>query len=201
MTKISHTAARLQLAKQRQMTSLIDQEILSHSTKMMFTKADWVPLYFDRGNKVTSDDGQMSAYRAVTLKGELLWMVFTPTKECGYHASCSDPFEAMECAQTSWANRRALRQDWDQVEHTARDLLTGRKRFDVRIEDLAASPLCTLGIEGFRATCGMKRVTRIPGWFAALLMKIEPQMGFVIHAAMQRHAASQAVAVGEHAAA
>lgn len=57
MTKISHTAARLQLAKQRQMTSLIDQEILSNSTDMKFTKADWVPLYFDLGNKVTSDDG------------------------------------------------------------------------------------------------------------------------------------------------
>jgi len=72
MTKITHTAARLQLAKQRQMTSLIDQEILSHSTDMVFTKADWVPLYFDRGNKVTSDNGQMAAYRAMTLKGELL---------------------------------------------------------------------------------------------------------------------------------
>ncbi len=201
MTKISHTAARLQLAKQRQMTSLIDQEILSNSTDMKFTKADWVPLYFDLGNKVTSDDGQMAAYRAVTLKGELLWMVFTPTKECGYHASCSDPFEAMERAKASWANRRAVRLEWDLVERTARDLLTARQRFDVRIEDLEASPLCTLGIEGFRAAIGMKRVTRIPGWLAALLMKVEPQMGFVIHAAMQRHVAAQSVELNVHAAA
>lgn len=196
MTKITHTAARLQLAKQRQMTSLTDQEILSHSTEMVFTKADWVPLYFDRGNKVTSDDGQMAAYRAVTLKSELLWMVFTPTKECGYHASCSDPFETMERAKASWAERRAVRQEWDLVKSTARDLLTARQRFDVRIEDLVASPLCSLGIEGFRSAIGMQRVTRIPGWLAALLMKVEPQMGFVIHAAMKRHAATHASTQG-----
>ncbi len=197
MTKISHTAARLKLAKQRQMTSLMDQEILSHSTDMVFTKADWVPLYFDRGNKVTSDDGQMSTYRAVTLKGELHWMVFTPKKACGYHAFCSDPFEAMEQAKACWAHRRAVRQDWDQVQRTARDLLTGRQRFDVRMEDAEASPLCTLGIEGFRAAIGIKRINRMPGWLAALLMKIEPQMGFVIHAAMQRHAASKTIENGE----
>jgi hypothetical protein len=47
----------------------------------------------------------------------------------------------------------------------------------------------------------MKRVTRIPGWLAALLMKVEPQMGFVIHAAMQRHVAAQSVELNVHAAA
>lgn len=198
MTKISHTAARLQLAKQRQMTSLIDQEILSHGSDMVFSKADWVPLYFDRGNKVTSDDGQLTAFRAVTLKGQLLWLVFTPGKTLGYHASCSDPFEAMEHAQNSWANRRAVRQEWDRVERTARDLLTARQRFDVRIEDVVASPLCTLGIEGFRSAIGMNRVTRIPGWIAALLMKIEPQMGFVIYAAMQRQSLEQGYEIAEH---
>lgn len=191
MTQITHTAARLTLAKQRQMTSLIDQEIASHGTDMTFSKADWVPLYFDRGNAVTSDDGLLTAYRAVTLKGALLWLVFTPGKVRGYHASCDDPFEAMERAEHSWAQRRAVRKDWDTVESTARDLLVGRQRFDVRIEDLKASPLCALGIEGFRSAIGLGRVTRIPGWVAALLMKIEPQMGFVIHAAQHRHEATQ----------
>ena len=37
----------------------------------------------------------------------------------------------------------------------------------------------------------MGRFNRMPGWLAALAMKIEPQMGFVIHAAMQRHAKAQ----------
>ena len=123
-------------------------------------------------------------------------MVFTPTKECGYHASCSDPFEAMERAKASWAERRAVRQEWDIVKSTARDLLTARQRFDVRIEDLVASPLCSLGIEGFRCAIGMQRVTRIPGWLAALLMKVEPQMVFVIHAAMKRHTATRELAQG-----
>lgn len=191
MTKISHTAARLMLAQQRPMTSLMEKEILAEGSDMVFDKADWVPLYMDRGHCITSDCGKMKAYRSITLKGQLLWMVFTPGKIKGYHALANDPFEAMEQAQDSWANRRAVRQDWNEVKRTARDLIWGRQRFDVRLEDLEACPLCTLGIEGFRSAVGLGRVRRIPGRLAALLMMIEPQMGFVIHAAMQRQAGVQ----------
>lgn len=201
MTKLSHTTARLTLAKQRQMTSLIEKEIIAQSTDMVFEKSDWVPLYFDRGNKVTSDCGQIAAFRAVSMKGQLLWLVFTSGKTKGYHAACTDPFEAMDEARQTLAHRRAVRQGWADVEQTARDLIAGRQRFDVRIEDVYAAPLCTLGIEGFRSAIGMGRITRISGRMAALLMKIEPQMGFVINAALQRHAATQSVTTSEIAAA
>lgn len=188
MTKLSHSAARLILAKERQMTSLIDKEIAANSDDMVFSKADWVPLYYDLGQKVTSDCGKIFAYRALTLKGQKLWLVFGTGKSHGYHATCADPFVAIERAQLTWAHRRAVKQDWDRVEAMARDLIWGRARFDIRVEDLKASPLCTLGIEGFRSAIGLSRVTRISGRTAALLMKVEPQMGFVLHAAMERHA-------------
>ena len=191
MTKLSHAAARLLLAQTRRMTSLMEIEIASAGPDMVFTKADWVPLYFDRGNGVTSDCGQITAYRAMTLKGHFLWMVFARDKSRGYHASTQDPHDAIDMARQSWAQRRAVRQEWDLVERTARDLIRGRQRFDVRIEDLHASPLCHLGGEGFRRAIGCGRVSRMPGWLAALAMKIEPQMGFVLHAAIQRHAAAQ----------
>lgn len=194
MTKLSPAAARLTLAKQRRMTSLMEKEILAESADMVFYKSDWVPLYYDRGHRVTSDCGQIAAFRALTLKGKFLWLVFAKDKVRGFHAMADDPFEAMEQAKQAWAHRRLVRQEWDTVERAARDLITGRRRFDVCVEDLYASPLCHIGIDGFRRAVGMGRVTRMPGRLAALLMKIEPQMGFVIHAAMQRHAAQNAVA-------
>ena len=191
MTKLSHAAARLQLAQQRKSTSLIDQEIASAGPDMVFTKADWVPLYFDRGNDVSGDRGRIVAFRALTLKGQFLWMVFAQDKARGYHASTDDPFEAIEMAKASWAHRRAVRQEWHVIEATARDLIWGRQSFDVRREDLHASPLCSLGAEGFLAAIGAGRAQRLPGRLAALLMKIEPQMGFVLYEAMQREAAAR----------
>ena len=201
MTKLSHATARLLLAKKRQMTSLIEKEMIAASDALVFDKTDWVPLYLDRGNMVTSDCGTMKAYRALTMKGQPLWMVYTAGKTRGYHAQHDDPFAAMDEARQVCAQRRAVRQNWSQVERTARDLLTGRQRFDILIEDLHASPLCTLGIEGFRGAIGMNRITRMPGWLAAVLMKIEPQMGFVINAAAQRHKDDASARSGEPGAA
>jgi hypothetical protein len=143
MTKLSHNAARLTLAKQRQMTSLLDKEIAAVSSDMMFYKADWVPLYFDRGNKIISDCGQIWAFRAITLQGQFLWLVFNKDKVHGYHGLTKDPHEAIEMANASWAHRRVVRQDWDIVESAARALILGRLHFDVRAEDLhrRAEPL------------------------------------------------------------
>lgn len=188
MTTLSHSTARLLLTQQRRMTSLVDREIASAGPDLVFSKADWVPMYYDRGQSVTSDCGKITAFRALTLRGHFLWMVFARDKARGFHASAHDPLEAIERAQVSWAHRRAVRQEWHLVEATARDLIWGRQRFDVRREDLHASPLCPLGAEGFLRAIGCGTAQRIPGRLAALLMKIEPQMGFVLHAAMQRRA-------------
>lgn len=188
MFNTAHTTARLALAKTRPMTSLMDAEIIAVGEELVFYKSDWVPLYYDLNHKVRSDCGRINAFRARTLKGAFLWLVFTPEKARGYHADCSDPFEAIAMAERSWAGRRAVRANWEMVEQTARDLLAGRQQFDLRVEDLHACPLCTMGIEGFRRKIGLGRVTRIPGWLAALLMKVEPQVGFVIHAAKERQA-------------
>lgn len=192
MTRLSHAAARLALAQQRQMTSLMEKEIIAETPDMVFTKADWVPLYYDRGHKVTSDCGTIWAFRALTLKGQFLWFVLTKDKTHGYHATATDPIAAIEMAKRAWDHRRAVRQDWHKVESTARDLILGRQRFDVRIEDLFNSPLCHIGFEGFRQAVGLGRVKRIPGRLAAILMQIEPQLGFLIHAAWQRHEGARA---------
>ena len=186
MTNSKHTAAKRILANQRQMTSLIEREIISAGEDFVFDRTDWVPLYYDKGYVVTSECGTARAYRAVTTKGQLLWLVFHPNKTRGYHAIESDPVEAIQAAKDAWARRRYVRQNWAEVKSAANDLMLGRQKFEITLEDAEASPLCTLGIQGFLKGIGLPRVRRMSGRLAAMLMKVEPQMGFVIYEAMQR---------------
>ncbi|MGR3493338.1 MAG: hypothetical protein ACU0DW_14905, partial [Shimia sp.] len=59
-----HAAARLLLARQRPMTSLMEQEIAAETSDMEFHCTDYVPLYFDLAHRIESDCAQMVAYRA-----------------------------------------------------------------------------------------------------------------------------------------
>ena len=72
-----------------------------------------------------------------------------------------------------------------------RDLITERRRMPVGIEDTYNPPLCTLGVQGFVTSIGLSRVRRISGWLVALMMKIKPQLGYVID---QAHQHTQVVA-------
>lgn len=187
MTQAKHNAAMKLLADQRQMTSLIEKEIIAQGADFIFYKKDWVPLYYDTNYTVTSDCGMITAYRAATLSGKLLWLVFHPNKTHGYHALDDDPIAAIERAESAWARRAHVRQNWPEVEAAVCDLILGRQKFKIRMEDAEASPLCVLGIEGFMSSIGMANVRQMPGRLAAMLMKVEPQMGFVIYEALQRH--------------
>lgn len=186
MTQLTHIAACERLARERPMTSLIDRDILAESADMIHDKADYIPLYYDLGHAVTSDCGTMTAYRAITMRGELHWLVFTEGKTRGYHGMCEDPFLAIERARAVRVARRKVKSEWAAVEKTARDLIWGRTRFWVTVEDLEASPLCTAGIDAYRTRFGLTRFRRAPGRFVALLMLFEPQIGFILHAAMVR---------------
>ncbi|MEM8576716.1 MAG: hypothetical protein AAGF60_02590 [Pseudomonadota bacterium] len=181
------------LAAARQMTSLIERELLLAAPPFVRDTSDWVKLWYDPGNAKTSECGQMTAYRAVTDGGRTLWFVFTPRKARGYHALTDCHIAAMDMARRAWAQRRAVRADWPAVEALARELRLGRVRLDVRMDDAERSPLCTLGIEGFLRGVGLGRVRQISGRLAAWLMLIEPQMGFVLHEAALRQRAAGGV--------
>lgn len=182
------SALFLRLAAERPQSSLIDREIVSAGVSFVYDSTDWVRLWYDDGHAVTSPCGVLTAHRAITTCGRLLWLVRSTGKRRAYHAWSDDPADAMDEAARAWAHRKAVRADWQRIESLARDLRRGRRRFDVRIEDAHRSPLCTLGIEGFLSSLGMGRVTRISGRLAGWLMLIEPQVGFVIHEAERRHA-------------
>ena len=180
------------LAAERQMTSLIDKEIIANGDAFSFLRSDWVSLFYDQSNYVTSDDGSQTAYRAITTQSEKLWLVFSKGKDRGYHAESDCPFDAFLEARDALDRRRRIRSNWDEVKQLGRDLRCCRISMEVRIEDAEASPLCAMGRRHFLRQMGIRRVKRISGFSLAWLMLIEPQLGFVLRQAALRQAASPA---------
>lgn len=175
------------LAAERQMTSLIDKDFIANGESFTFYRSDWVPLYYDRGNAVTSDDGSQTAYRAITTRGDLLWLVFSAGKTRGYHAEDACPFDACHTARCALNRRRAIKQnDWQEVRQLARALRQRRIKMDVRIADAEASPLCEMGTRYFLRRIGRPSVKRMSGFTLAWLMLLDGQLGFVLHQAAQR---------------
>lgn len=193
-TKADHGQLKSRLTKCRQMMSLIDQEIAAASDDIEHVSENWVPMWVDTGNTVSSDCGQLRAIRAIGFDGTLMWFIKHPDKSHGYHSVEDCPFAAFDDARSAWRRRAEVRSEWDLVEEIARDLLAGRKKFAVTRADAHASPLCSAGIDGFMARMGMPNVQTISGRSAALLMKIDPQLGFVIREAHRRHAREQRAA-------
>jgi hypothetical protein len=160
-------------------------------------RENWVRMWVDRGHCVRSACGLIEAQRGITIEGQPLWLVRHRDKAHGYHSAHSDPREAITEAEAAWAERRRVRQRWDEVEKIARELLRGRRRLRITIEDAYESALCEVGTRAFMRRVGLGRVRTLPGVAVALLMKIEPQVGFVIFRAHEREAGLPAMAAAQ----
>jgi hypothetical protein len=183
---ITKVAAYERLARERQMTSLIDRDIIALGGDFIPLRSDWISLFYDTAHKVISDDGSQYAYRAITTRGELLWFVFSTGKSRGYHSEAACPFAAFTEAKTALDQRRQIKARWSDVTSIARDLRCGKMRFDILIEDAHTSPLCAMGTRHFLRSVGLSGITRLSGFKLAWLMLLEPQLGFVIHQAALR---------------
>ncbi|OYX43239.1 MAG: hypothetical protein B7Z02_09535 [Rhodobacterales bacterium 32-67-9] len=182
-----HFKLRLGLAKLRPMTSLIDREIIAGSDAIVPHNENWVKMYLDQGHRVSFDGGRVIALRGMDFRGRPMWFVRREDHRYGYHSLESDPLAATEEAQAAWSLRRAVRQNWDEVERTASRLIARQEKFSVTLDDARNSALCTAGIEGFLEQTGLTGITGIPGWLAAILMRtVDQQVGFVIYAAAER---------------
>lgn len=181
-----HRALIARLLMARPMTSLIERDLLGITVQIQPDNSDWVRMWVDPDHKVYSDCGNITAWRGITWEGELLWLVRHENKLRGYHSRHTCPFRAIEEAQNAWQERRRVREDWPEIKVLARDLFWGRQRMDVQIEDAHASALCTVGVQSFLARVGLGGWRKCSGRTAAILMLIEPQVGFVIFAARER---------------
>lgn len=183
------------LARERQMISLMEKEIIPLVEPFARKRENWVPMWVDLGNRVTCETGQAFALRAISDKGELIWFVRQDGQRLGYHSEETDPFAAMAEARAARNARRQVRQNWDQVKQLRGDVLKGRRKFTVDIEDAYASPLCRLGVDGFMRRLGLGRVKRIPARLLALLAIFDEQVGFVLWQAAKRQEATASAEV------
>lgn len=175
-----------QLVMERQMTSLLERAILSVGPHLVRDRSNWVGCWMDTGYRVTADEGDIEAVRAITDAGQLIWMVRHPDKRFAYHADAHDPFAAMAQARKAWAARREIKSRWDEVRALRRDVVAGRRKLTVHIEDARDAGLCELGIRGFLTSLGQGARVRMPGRVLALLSYMEPQAAYALWAAHER---------------
>jgi hypothetical protein len=162
------------------------RDLRAEAVRMQRDHTDWVRMWVDPSHVVAADCGTISAWRGITREGELLWLVRHEAKQRGYHSRHADPIDAIEEARQAWQERRRVRRRWSEVRALQRDLLLGRKKFDVLMKDAHASALCAVGVENFLSRIGLDGLQGFSGRTLALMMVIEPQAGFVIFAAHER---------------
>lgn len=194
VSKVSSQKLWAILAKERAMTSLIEKELAPATTPFERNKENWVRAWLDHGNSFVCGTGEHLAIRAITDHGELFWYVKSRSRRLGYHSDHDTPEGAIEDARVAAKRRRAVRHNWEFVRRLRRDLMLGRSKLDVRIQDAYDSPLCTLGVKAFMRRIGLGRCQGVSGFVAGFMACLDEQVGFVIYQAWlrQRDSAEQA---------
>ena len=176
---------RAQLIALRRGTSSLDRHFDTGADSLRYDRSNWTTLLYDLRNSVSSERGRV-AYRAMTSRGEALWFVVSDGKKRGYHAETECPWRAIEMAREANRRRREIRARWDDVRRLGREVRLGRRRFEVTLDDAAASPLCAMGVRNFMRTIGLGRVKRAPAAVVGWMMLIDDQVGFVLYEAALR---------------
>ncbi|WP_417524254.1 hypothetical protein [Marinovum sp.] len=148
----------------------------------------WVKMWVDMSYCVFSEDGAMYARRGITDDGQMIWQIRHLQRPLAFHALGHDPEQAFTRASTAWARCDALAERRGEIKALCRDLLLGRERFEVTVEDAAASPLSSVEVRFFMRRMGLSRRRRVSGRLAALMALVEPQVGIVILTAHRRQA-------------
>jgi len=183
-----HKATRLKakLAIERRLVDATTTRVTKETGDIIRNRESWVRMWVDGSYAVHCDQDLMTAQRGITDDGQIIWLVRHPYRSAAYHAVAHDPAVAFARAANAWRRCDALRDRLPEIRALARDVVLGRVRLSVRLEDAAASPLSAVEIRGFMQRFGMSRTQAIPGRLALALMLVEPQVGFVLWHARNR---------------
>ena len=154
--------------------------------ELEFLRTDWVSTWLDPRNRYTAPATEITATRAITTEGRLIWLVRNPAYRRPYHARAVRPTDAVEEARTAWRRRQEMKRLKPEVRRIVRDLRWLRVRHEVTVADAYASPLCEEGVDGFLRALGLARWRRFPGWLIAWLFAVDRQVGFVLYEAHLR---------------
>lgn len=154
--------------------------------ELTFLRADWVSTWLDPQNRYTAPGTEITATRAITAEGRLIWLIRNPAYRRPYHARAVRPADAVAEARTAWRRRQEMKRLKPEVRRIVRDLRWLRVRHEVTVADAYASPLCEEGVDGFLRALGLARWRRFPGWLIAWLFAVDRQIGFVLYEAHLR---------------
>lgn len=171
----------------RPQSSAFDRICADPDNEITFDRSDWVGCYVDQTHYRTWPDDGLSATRAITKQGRMIWLVRSTTYRRAYHSRAETATGAVDDARRAWARRAEMRALRPELYRVVRALRTGRLSFSITVDDAYASPLCEEGVDGFLRAIGMARVRVFPGWFIAWCFALDRQVGFVIWEAYQRH--------------
>lgn len=174
------------LMGERKVLSAGEKEVIADASAFTYVDRTWVTLWYDPAHAIRSKCGGMTAYRAITTTGDLLWYVAPEGDAPVYHAQCADPFEAIEHATVALGAQADLNRRWAHIERLAAGLRCGSIGFEVCAEDARNVPLPAWMFTGLMAALRMFGIRKVSGRTAATLMKLQPSVGFIIHAAWLR---------------
>jgi hypothetical protein len=157
--------------------------------RLVFHRSDWVSVWLDLRQIALSRDGLITATRAITPYGRLLWLVRHCDHKRPFHSREADATAAFADAEAAWARRRQHRAVRSEVADIVRDLRRFRKRYRVTLDDAYRSPLCDEGVDGFLTTLGIAGFRSYPGWLIAWFYGFDRQVGYVLYEAHRRQTA------------
>ncbi len=185
-SKAKHRGLMEKLVAERTQQSAIERFCSNYDADIVFDRADWVSALVDTRNVIRFPTQKVTATRAITLQGKLIWLIRSVHYARAYHSSEPDATSATKDAVRAWTRRSDMRRYRDDVRAIVSDLRWGRKRFRIHVDDAYASPLCNEGVDGFLRSIGVGRFTDFPGWFIAWCFALDRQVGFVIWEAYKR---------------
>ena len=188
MTYLASDRLKRSLICTRPETSLIDKEILSDGSHLRFDTSNWVRCWYDTDHRYDDPAGEVRALRAISTEGELFWLVHHENKRHPFHADTETAEDAVEMARLFWGRRRITRSRMAHFSTLRRDVLMGRARGTVLVEDAARAGLCAMGTRAFMRRMGIGKRRAVPARVVALLSFVEPQAGMVLQAAFDRMA-------------
>lgn len=160
--------------------------------RFQFDVSHGVQSWHDTEHCVQSGFGTLTATRAITMTGTMFWRVTDPERGHVYHALATDPYLAMDTALRAWDRARQVRDAPAALHRLVSDLRRGAVEFRIELDDAVATPLSIFGFRALLDTQGLSDQKRISATSVLPLMKAEPLVAHVIHAAWERHQSQSA---------
>ncbi|WP_299686928.1 hypothetical protein [uncultured Tateyamaria sp.] len=160
--------------------------------RFQFDLSHGVQSWYDTEHTARSGFGTLTASRAITMSGVLFWRVCDPNRGLVYQAQAEDPNTAMDMALRAWDAARQLRDAPAALHRLIAELRRGHVDFRVELSDALATPLSIFGFRALLDASGLSDLSRISAQSLLRLIKSEPLVMHVMHAAWARQQAAPA---------